>query len=128
VSERVCKACGGPLPTTHPNRKFCSEHCRKRLWDSENRWKPCVDCGTPISDDRRARCISCSHAHRADQHEAKLALVEAMYKAGVPVQEIGVRLGRKGGSGTVGPELLQLRKAGRIGYRYKTRAVDRSSA
>jgi predicted nucleic acid-binding Zn ribbon protein len=122
MTERVCKGCGGSLPTMHGNRRYCSDNCRKRRWDGQNRWKPCVDCGTEIRDARRARCRPCFDAERARQHEARLALMAELYNAGVPLREIVAALGRKpqpSGPGASLPELVELRKAGRVGYRYK---------
>lgn len=128
MSERVCKACGGPLPTLHGNRRYCSENCRKRLWDARTRGKPCDDCGVWLSDERLVRCAACRRVKEAERHEATLKAVEELYNAGVPVREIAVRLGRRTG---VGPEMTELRRAGRIGYRYNRREaepVERSSA
>ena len=66
MSDRVCQTCNGPLPTTHGNRKFCSERCRKRSYDLV-----CVDCGgrvdgtTPskMADRDTPVCLGCAADH-----------------------------------------------------------------
>lgn len=69
----------------HPNRKWCSERCRKAQYDV-----PCIDCGTRCNGTTPSRhggrCTACDHARHtkwtrdtilaalrawADQHEGE---------------------------------------------------------
>jgi hypothetical protein len=86
----------------------------KRDWARENR-KRCLDCGDPIWHENR--CRPCFNAERARQHEALLDRVESMWHQGLSMRAMAEALGRTGRG--VNNEVDELRKAGRIGYRYK---------
>jgi hypothetical protein len=115
VAGGGCENCDGPLPDARPNRRYCSPNCRKRRWEREQYRKPCYDCRTPI-DAHGERCIDCERASRAARHETVLATIARMYNAGVPLRKIAELIGRRPPG--IGEEIDQLRRAGRIGYRY----------
>lgn len=126
MTERVCKNCKGPLPEPargQPGRprQYCSENCRKRLWEWEHR-TPCVVCGELVwSGD-----YCPEHAANRRGHALRLQQIEEMYNAGVAVREISRVLGLSRTS-ILGREFAELRRAGRIGYRYKAYAEKRAA-
>jgi hypothetical protein len=114
VTERVCKGCGGELPTMHGNRRYCSENCRKRWWDRERGRGVCEICGA-VTWKRLKRCPQ--HAVIHEVAEARRAHIVEMWEAGLLIREIAAELGTTRDS--LACEIDRLRKAGRIGYRYK---------
>ena len=103
MTGRVCKACGGALPTTHGNRRYCSDNCRKRKWEREHK-STCVECGTVIW--RGERCDSCFRTELADRRAA----IVALRNEGLLSSEIAQRLGTTRAS--VANILVRERKAG----------------
>ena len=62
-------------------------------------------------------CWPCERMRRAEVHETRLSIVEGMWDDGWLSREIAETLGYATPTGA-GPYLDELRKAGRIGYRY----------
>lgn len=80
---------------------------------SRARRKPCPrGCGGICKIDSD-RCIACA---RADAEERRGRII-AMYEAGVPLAEMAVLIGSTVPS--IGVDLDRLRKAGRVGRRYR---------
>lgn len=122
MNGHVCVGCGGTFEGRA--RLYCNPNCRRRTWDREKYRRPCPKCGADM-DARpgRYRCRACYVAELHAGREARLEVIAAMYKAGVPLREIGALFGRKpdkwgSGSASMGPELDELRKRGLIGYRH----------
>lgn len=79
TSVRACAGCGGPLPTSHGRRKWCSERCRRQTLYAGR----CVDCGAPTNGSDgpgRAgeRCLPCRARF---QHESRRWTPEAIVAA-----------------------------------------------
>jgi hypothetical protein len=99
VSERVCEACGGPLPTSHPNRRYCSEHCRRAQYDGV-----CVDCGARTDGHdgpgkASLRCVPCANRHsieagRADMKRVRLRRerIEELWAEGLLMRQIAAEM------------------------------------
>jgi len=71
-SEGVCRQCGKPLPPdASKNRKFCSETCRHKWWNSTGREGPrpsahlqeciCANCGKTFTCYKIKARRYCSH-------------------------------------------------------------------
>jgi hypothetical protein len=122
MTERVCQACGGPLPTSHGNRKFCSERCRREQYCGA-----CIDCGARTNRHNGSRhngptgaaerCIPCANRHaieigRADMrraHENRLRVVE-MWAGGLSMRDIAAVMGWS--AHHLGVEMHRMRKLG----------------
>jgi hypothetical protein len=118
---RLCPWCGGPVPlATRRPRIYCSENCRKRAYEDRHR-PACVDCGAilgcGVKPGQSARCRDCYDAFRTWSHEVLLSIVEGCWHDGWRHREIAVGVGRDDHGASVSPELAELRKRGRIGYR-----------
>jgi hypothetical protein len=99
-----------------PEQRVGKRAEQKRRWDRENR-RACVVCGALVWQSER--CVPCEHQFRAEKHEALLRNIEEMWNAGRSMKAIAGSLGRRASSSSIGQEIVELRKAGRIGYRYK---------
>jgi hypothetical protein len=65
--SRACKGCGIELVIAAPNRKWCSEQCRKSQYAH-----PCQDCGAPRtngSDPNVRRCLACAAKASGEQRK-----------------------------------------------------------
>lgn len=71
-------------------------------------------------------CRPCELALRRAGRAERLDDIEQMWNAGMPIKDIAKVLGRGRYTGAIGPELAELRRLGRIGYRYK--AYESSSS
>ncbi len=91
---------------------------QKRRWDREHKYNVCW-CGERKLK-KAAVCRACDALEREDQHAATLEYVEEMYLAGLPLAVIAQQMGRAGPN-SINKDLDELRKAGRIGYRYPGR-------
>jgi AraC-like DNA-binding protein len=94
----------------------------KRAWErTETARGRCERCGelrgTAAAVKGYRLCRPCEHLNRAEIHETRLSLVEGMWTDGWPVREISETLGYATRTGA-NPYIDQLRKAGRIGFRY----------
>jgi len=137
----MCEDCGERPATCHAGGERCMRcyrrfkrrtdpewAARQRAWKLANRdrvreldrqynathKKVCVECGGPRArSGSKSLCRGCI-TKRAN---ARSAQIVALYNEGVPVREIAQRMGVS--PGALGPDFDRLRKAGRIGYRYK---------
>lgn len=108
-------------------RHWCSDNCRKRAWDREVQPRAaCRDCGAvlcpPSLRKGYERCRPCHFKRVGAEKEEILSFIEWMYNEGRPLREISEEIGWR----NTGTYLDLLRKAGRIGYRYK--ACERRAA
>jgi hypothetical protein len=80
-----------------------------------------VDCGAILGCGVRPgeseRCRDCHDAFRKWRHEVLLSVVEGCWHDGWLQREIAVAIGRVDHGTSVNPQLAELRKQGRIGYR-----------
>jgi hypothetical protein len=101
-------------------RIYCSDNCQKRATEDRHRAR-CEDCGAVLGTGSRwdgfRRCHPCDRAFRRWRHEVLLSIVEGCWHDGWLHREIAVGVGRDDHGTSVNPELAELRKRGRIGYR-----------
>jgi hypothetical protein len=126
MTERVCNGCGGSLPTMHGNRKFCSEHCRRKQYAGK-----CIDCGVATNGHdgpgkASDRCVTCANRHiidigRADmaRARAKRERVQRLWAEGLLMREIAAEMGWS--MGYLACEMNRMRKAGYdMPHRYRS--------
>lgn len=125
IGEGRCKGCGSALPEREPGRgrPWCTDNCRKRTWEREREPRGnCRDCDAPLGmgSQRRGhkRCRACYAAERRAEHEQRLDFVERLWNEGCTWEEMAAELGYAPGS-KPGRLVRELRRRGRIGYRYK---------
>lgn len=134
-AKGLCAACYKRLLWRPTNRE--RELQQSRAWKAANRERTraydrvydaehkaiCPQCGGP-----RARqhadggpCLKCIRLNR----EARLARIVELYNAGVLLKDIAAAFGLDG-TNAIAVDVVELRRAGRIGYRYK--AYERKAA
>ena len=55
ASENICPVCGSALIQSqgHRQKKFCSETCRIKFWQSANGKRKCAYCGKPYNSSHK---------------------------------------------------------------------------
>lgn len=64
-------------------------------------------------------CRTCRYEQERQAHEDKLDDIQQMWEEGLSIKEIAAAIGRRPYNGAVGPEMAELRRRGRISYRYE---------
>jgi hypothetical protein len=108
MSERACERCGGELPNVHGNRRYCSDHCRRRAWDARQP-NSCPECGG--ERDIRARvCARCQRATWTKKRVERYDKLAALWAEGLTIKQLAVEFGKS--ENVMGGMICHARKAG----------------
>lgn len=117
---RRCERDGCENVLTGRQRMWCSDNCRKRVWDSENRLT-CIDCREPLGvgvhrqvGTPAERCVTCERKRRNDGLTERVEFVARLYNESKTTPEIRQALGWTGHPGRL---INEARQRGLIGYR-----------
>lgn len=116
-----CARCGHEL--LGRQRKWCSDNCRKRAFDSDQYRGTCEDCGARTTRRSYHQCDGCRRAEAARGQLERRLVIAAMWGDGLTLPQIAETLETT--VNTVGTQIAVMRTEGwELPYRRPQNVID----